>query len=139
MVQADTAGVRPKGQNSDPKERVHALDDELASLEERRERASGAIRDADNELSRIKARQDAIAVAVIAEDDSAVSENTDLEERLIIATRRANVARSACSQLEQRISEAKAEREKAVRDVHTESYHDLARRRYQLEKKIEAP
>ncbi len=113
------------------------LETEIAALEEQRQRAADAILSADNELHEVKGRQDELAVAVIAEEKEAVSEMASLEEALLVATRRASVARSAVAQLEEQIERARQDLAEAEREVHREAFDKLAGERVRLEARIE--
>jgi hypothetical protein len=117
--------------------RVAELDGELATLASQHEAASKKIRAADGALLRIKSRQEKLAVAVIAEDDSAVRENDELTDALVREERQAAVARSALSQLEEKMAQAKEARKKAISEVHRERFNELARERGHVEAEIE--
>ncbi len=116
---------------------VARLEEELRHLEEQRERAAGAILEADNEASEIKRRQDEIAVAAVSEEPEALEEMATLEESLLVATRRAGVARSAASQLAEQIEQAREDLAEAEREVHREAFDKLAGERARLEASIE--
>ena len=121
-----------------PKDAVtQRIEEQIAELEQQRSRAADAIREAENELAEIKQRQDELAVAVIAEDEEASREMAALEDALLIATRRAGVARTAVEQLEAQIEQAREDLAEAERSVHRERFDKLAGERHELEESIE--
>ncbi len=126
--------TKTKGKKGDLAAR---LEEELRHLEEQRERAAGAILEADNEAAEIKRRQDEIAVAAVSEEPEAVEEMATLEEALLVATRRGGVARSAVGQLEGQIERAREDLAEAEREVHRERFEELGRERRALEERLE--
>ena len=117
--------------------RAGRLEARLRGLEQQRLRASQQIREAENEHSLIKERQDAIAVAVVAQESAAVEEMTTLEEALLLETRRAAVRRTAAQQLDAKIAQAKEDLAEENRREHLDRAVDLARERYALEGRAE--
>lgn len=120
-----------------PENRTGVLEERLRSLERQRLRASEQIREAEDESSEIKERQNAISVAVVAEESAAVKEMTTLEEALLIETRRAAVARTASKQLRAEIVQAKVALAEENRREHLDRAADFARERYTLEARAE--
>src|SRR3712207_7975402 len=87
--------------------RTTALADHLRNLQARRQRAAEAIREANNEAAEIRSRQDALAVAVVAEDEESMKKMADLQDSLLVVTRREEVSRIAVSKLgEEKIGRA---------------------------------
>ncbi len=127
--------TKAKGRQSEVA--LGSLEEQLRHLEQQRERAAGAILEADNETSEIKRRQDEIAVAAVSEEPEAVEEMATLEESLLVATRRAGVARSAVGQLEGQISRAREDLAEAEREVHRARFEEMGRERHALEERLE--
>ncbi len=119
------------------KDRTGEIEERLADLEQKRQRAADAIREADNEAAEIKRRQDEIAVAAVSEEPEAVEEMGVLEETLLLATRRAGVARRACAQLAERIEQTRGDLAAAEREGHREAFDRLAKERRGLEEQLE--
>jgi hypothetical protein len=126
-----------KTKTKKPGNRTGVLEERIRTLVQQRQRASDAITEAENESSEIKERQDAISVAVVAEEPAAVEEMTTLEEALLIETRRAAVARTASKQLRAEIERAKESLAEEERREHLERAADLARERYEIEARAE--
>jgi uncharacterized membrane protein YccC len=120
-----------------PENRTGVLEERIRTLTQQRQRASDAITEAENESSSIKERQDAIAVAVVAQESAAVEEMATLEEALLIETRRASVARTASKQLDAQTEQAKQALAEEERREHLDRAADLARERYALETRAE--
>jgi small-conductance mechanosensitive channel len=121
-----------------PDNPVAEIEDRLRELERQHRRAEDAIRTADQRIREIATRQHQIAVAVVSEDPEAAQENEQLEETLLIETRRAATAKSAAQQLTRRIGEAKEDLAEAKRQVHRQHAKRLAEDRYALEEEAEA-
>ena len=119
------------------KDAVAEIEEGLAGLERKRQRAAAAIAEAEGEASEIRARQDEIAVAVIGEDEAAVAEMAGLEESLLVATRRAAVARTAVEQLEAQSRAAREDLAEEHRRIHQERFEELGRQRRELEESLE--
>jgi uncharacterized membrane protein YccC len=83
------------------------------------------------------ARQREIAVAVVSEDEEAVTENEQLEEALLIERRRAATASSAAEQLDARIEQVKEALAEEKRRGHLRQAAQLARERYGIEVRAE--
>jgi hypothetical protein len=126
-----------KTQMNKPENRTGVLQERIRTLAQQRQRASDAITEAENESSSIKERQDAIAVAVVAQESAAVEEMATLEEALLIETRRASVARTASKQLDAQTEQAKQALAEEERREHLDRAADLARERYALETRAE--
>jgi uncharacterized membrane protein YccC len=120
-----------------PENRTGVLEERIRTLEQQRQRASDAITEAEESSSEMKERQDAIAVAVVAQESAAVEEMATLEEALLIETRRAAVARTASKQLGAQIEQAKEDLAEEKRREHLDRAADLARERYALEARAE--
>ncbi|MDP9478286.1 MAG: hypothetical protein M3R38_21840 [Actinomycetota bacterium] len=119
------------------KDRTGEIEERLADLEQKRQRAAGAILEADNEAAEIRQRQDEIAVAAVSEEPEALEEMGVLEEALVVAARRGGVARSAVGQLEGQIERAREDLAEAEREVHREAFDRLAKERRGLEEQLE--
>ncbi len=120
-----------------PGDRTDEIAGRIRDLEHKRERAASMVLEADNEASGIKRRQDEIAVAAVSEEPEALEEMATLEESLLVATRRAGVARSAVGQLEEQIERAREDLDEAEREAHREAFDKLAGERARLEASIE--
>ena len=120
-----------------PENRTGVLEERIRTLEQQRQRASDAITEAEDASSSIKERQDAIAVAVVAQESAAVEEMATLEEALLLETRRAAVGRTAERQLDAQIAQAKQDLAEEKRREHLERAADLARERYEIEGRAE--
>ncbi len=120
-----------------PEDRTDEIAGRIRDLEHKRERAASMVLEADNEAAEIKRRQDAIAVAAVSEEPEALEEMASLEEALLVATRRASVARSAVAQLEEQIGRAREDLAEANRSAHRERFEELGRERHALEERIE--
>jgi chromosome segregation ATPase len=121
-----------------PDNPVAELEDRLRELERQHRHANDAIRSAGRRTRDIAARQQQIAVAVVSEDPEAVAENEQLEETLLIETRREATAKSAADQLARMIAEAKEDLAEAKRREHRLAAKRLAEDRYALEEDAEA-
>ena len=120
-----------------PEERVGELEDRLSELEQQRRQAADAITLAEQRTEEIAARQREIAVAVVSEDEEAVTENEQLEEALLIERRRAATASSAAEQLDARIEQVKEALAEEKRRGHLRQAAQLARERYGIEVRAE--
>jgi hypothetical protein len=120
-----------------PENRTGVLEERIHTLEQQRQRASDAITEAEDACSEIKERQDAIAVAVVAQESAAVEEMATLDEALLLETRRAAVGRTAAQQLDAHLEQAKEALAEEKRREHLERAADLARERYDLEARAE--
>jgi hypothetical protein len=118
--------------------RARALADRLRDLEARRQRAAEAIREAKNEAAEIRSRQDALAVAVVAEDEEAMRKMADLQDDLLVATRRAEVARIAVPKLGEEITRTEKEHAEAVRHIHLAEAEEYVRERHEIEAELES-
>ena len=117
--------------------RTKALADHLRDLQARRKRAAEAIREANNEAAEIRSRQDALAVAVVAEDEESTKKMADLQDSLLAATRRVEVSRIAVSKLGEEIARTEKEHSEAVRHIHLAEAEEYARKRHEIEAQIE--
>ena len=117
--------------------RARALADRLRDLQARRQRAAEAIREANNEAAEIRSRQDALAVAVVAEDEESMKKMADLQDSLLAATRRVEVSRIAVSKLGEEIARTEKEHSEAVRHIHLAEAEEYARKRREIEAEIE--
>ena len=117
--------------------RAKALADRLRDLQARRQRAAEAIREADNEAAEIRSRQDALAVAVVAEDEESTKKMADLQDSLLAATRRVEVSRIAVSKLGEEIARTEKEHSEAVRHIHLAEAEEYARERHEIAAEIE--
>jgi chromosome segregation ATPase len=126
-----------KTKTKKPENRTGVLEERIRTLEQQRQRASDAITEAEDDSSEIKERQDAIAVAVVAQERAAVEEMAGLEEALLLETRRAAVGRTAEKQLDAQIAQAKEALAAEERREHLERAADLARERHSLEERCE--
>jgi hypothetical protein len=117
--------------------RARALADRLRDLEARRQRAAEAIREAKNEAAEIRSRQNALAVAVVAEDEESTKKMADLQDDLLVATRRAEVARIAVPKLEEEIARTEKEHSEAVRHIHLAEAEEYVRERHEIEAELE--
>lgn len=113
------------------------LEERLSTLERQRRQAADAIALAGQRTEEIAARQQQIAVAVVSEDEEAVTENEHLEEALLLENRRRATARSAAQQLDAQLEQAKEALAEEKRREHLHRAADLARERYALEAKAE--
>ncbi len=114
------------------------LQGRLRELEQQRQRAAGANTLAKQRAEEIIARQQQIAVAVVAEEKTALSEEGQLAEALLIEGRRRATARSARDQLDAEIEEAKEALAAEQRRVHLDAFNRLAEDRHALEEEAEA-
>jgi chromosome segregation ATPase len=114
------------------------LQDRLAELEQQRQKAKDAITEAEERMKVAAARQQEIAVAVVAEDEEAVKEAEWIAESMSRLTRRRDAARSAVQQIDEQIEQARADIKEAERRKHQEAYNRLAEDRFCLEEKAEA-
>jgi hypothetical protein len=117
--------------------RARALADRLRDLQARRQRAAEAIREANNEAAEIRSQQDALAVAVVAEDEESTKKMADLQDSLLAATRRVEVSRIAVSKLGEEIARTEKEHSEAVRHIHLAEAEEYARERREIEAQIE--
>ena len=117
--------------------RARALADRLRDLQARRQRAAEAIREANNEAAQIRSRQDALAVAVVAEDEESTKKMADLQDSLLMATRRAEVSRIAVSKLGEEIARTEKEHSEAVRYIHLAEAEEYARERHEIAAQVE--
>ena len=117
--------------------RARALADRLRDLQARRQRAAEAIREANNEAAEIRSRQDALAVAVVAEDEESTKKMADLQDSLLAATRRVEVSRIAASKLGEEIARTEKEHSEAVRHIHLAEAEEYARERHEIAAEIE--
>jgi hypothetical protein len=117
--------------------RARALADRLRDLQARRQRAAEAIREANNEAAEIRSRQDALAVAVVAEDEESMKKMADLQDSLLVATRRVEVSRIAVSKLGEEIARTEKEHSEAVRHIHLAEAEEYARKRHEIAAEIE--
>ncbi|MDQ5830231.1 MAG: hypothetical protein M3324_10320 [Actinomycetota bacterium] len=117
--------------------RARALADRLRDLQARRQRAAEAIREANNEAAEIRSRQDALAVAVVAEDEESMKKMADLQDSLLAATRRVEVSRIAVSKLGEEIARTEKEHSEAVRHIHLAEAEEYARERHEIAAQIE--
>src|SRR3712207_948011 len=117
--------------------RARALADRLRDLQARRQRAAEAIQEANNEAAQIRSRQDALAVAVVAEDEESTKKMADLQDSLLAATRRVEVYRIAVSKLGEEIARTEKEHSEAVRDIHLAEAEEYARERHEIAAQIE--
>jgi uncharacterized membrane protein YccC len=120
-----------------PENRTGELEEHLSDLEQKRRLAGDAVTGATRRIEEIAARQQEIAVAVVSEDEEAVSENEQLEETLLLENRRRATARSAAQQLDAQLEQAKEALAEEKRREHLERAADLARKRYALESRAE--
>jgi hypothetical protein len=117
--------------------RARALADRLRDLQARRQRAAEAIREANNEAAEIRSRQDALAVAVVAEDEESMKKMADLQDSLLAATRRVEVSRIAVSKLGEEIARTEKEHSEAVRHIHLAEAEEYAHERHEIAAQIE--
>src|SRR3712207_4527982 len=127
----------PDKTTSSNEARARALADRLRDLQARRQRAAEAIREANNEAAEIRSRQDALAVAVVAEDEESTKKMADLQDSLLMATRRVEVSRIAVSKLREEIARTEKEHSEAVRQSHLAEAEEYARKRHEIEAQIE--
>jgi uncharacterized membrane protein YccC len=120
-----------------PENRTGELEEHLSDLEQKRRLAGDAVTGATRRIEEIAARQQEIAVAVVSEDEEAVSENEQLEETLLLENRRRATARSAAQQLDAQLEQGKEALAEEKRREHLERAADLARKRYALESRAE--
>src|SRR5215203_2284710 len=109
------------------------LAERLSELKQQRQQAVDAITLAERQIKTAAARQQEIAVAVVAEEAEAVEESEWIEESLSRLTRRRDAARSAVQQLDEQIEQAKEDIAEDKRRGHRETYNRLAEDRYALE------
>jgi hypothetical protein len=126
-----------KTKTKKPENRTGVLEERIRTLEQQRQRAKDAITEAEDSSSSIKERQDAIAVAVVAQESAAVEEMAGLEEALLVETRRAAVGRTAEKQLDAQIAQAKEDLAAEERREHLERAAQLAHERYEIEARAE--
>src|SRR3712207_5568157 len=127
----------PDKTTSSNEARARALADRLRDLQARRQRAAEAIREANNEAAEIRSRQDALAVAVVAEDEESTKKMADLQDSLLMATRRVEVSRIAVSKLGEEIARTEKEHSEAVRHTHLAEAEEYARERHEIAAEIE--
>src|SRR5215211_3564485 len=114
------------------------LQDRLTELEQQRQQADRAITEAEERMKAAAARQQEIAVAVVAEDEEAVKEAEWLGDSINRLTQRRVAATSAAQQLGVQIGQIKEDIKEAERRKHREAYNRLAEDRYALEEEAEA-
>jgi len=114
------------------------LQDRLAVLEQQRQQADRAITEAEQRMKVAAARQQEIAVAVVAEEEEAVKEAEWIAESISRLTRRRVAATSAVQQLDEQIGQIKEDIKEAERRKHREAYTRLAEDRFCLEEEAEA-
>ena len=117
--------------------RLNPINEEISTLEGRRDAAEARVRECEAELSRVEQAEKAVALGVVAGEAGAVEEDAKLADEHVRASRDLRVARSAVEQAGKGLEELSARLENEERKIHRERHDALARERYKLERKAE--
>jgi chromosome segregation ATPase len=96
---------------------VNAIDEEISRLEGQLRHARDAATAAGQRLADVTRRQDELAIDIVSGSEEAAKENEELEQVVLIESRRRATANSAVTQLRGLIEEQRAARKEAVKGV----------------------
>jgi chromosome segregation ATPase len=121
--------------------KVAEIDAEIARLEDQLKQARDAATAASRRMVAVGDRQNELAIAIVGGDEEAARQNEELEEILVVETRRQATASSAVSQLQALIGEQQKLRKEAVKAVESAQADEIAEevREYtrQLDERLE--